>query len=260
MRLLNLNIGIKLDNNLETVKLIQECDASIVTLQEATRGLEDTVFGLYNSANVIKKNTSYPYSFFGPLWVASHHEKNGTITREFGGLTEQGNLVLSKYPFLSSSNIFYHKYYGEFSDATNFRTEDHPRAFTETIIEVDDKKLCLINVHGIWNSDKLGDERCIHQVKSIIEEVKSINLPTIIVGDFNLLPESYSISIMNDHFRNLISEFHVTSTRPKFDDGLDKGEHVSDYIFVNDGISVTDFKVVDTTISDHLPLLLDFEL
>lgn len=167
---------------------------------------------------------------------------------------------MSKYPFLSSSNIFYHKHYGEFSDTTNFRIEDHPRAFTENIIKVGNKMLCLINVHGIWNFDKLGDERCLHQVKVIIDEVEKINLPTIIVGDFNLLPESEGIAIMDEHFRNLITEFHINSTRPKFDDGLDKGEHVSDYVFVNDGISVTDFKVVDTTISDHLPLLLDFEL
>lgn len=77
MRLLNLNIGIKLDNNQGVVKLIQERDASIVTLQEAMRGLEGSVFDKYNSANLIKENTDYLYSFFGPLWVASHHKKNG---------------------------------------------------------------------------------------------------------------------------------------------------------------------------------------
>lgn len=261
MRILDLNIGIKLDNGWEVVRLIEESNPSIVVLQEAMRGLEDSVFEQYNSANVIKKNTDYPYHFFGPLWIASHHEKNGgVISKNFGGLVEQGNYVLSRYEILSSSNVFYHQHYGEFTDTTNFRVEDHPRAFTETVIEVEGKKICLINVHGIWNRDKLGDERCIHQMHSILEEVKRIDLPTIIVGDFNLLPESEAISIMNKYFKNLITEFHITSTRPKFDDGLDQGEYVCDYIFVSDDISVVNFQVIDTDISDHLPLLLDFEL
>ena len=77
MRLLNLNIGIKIDNSAEVIKLIKDTNPTFVTLQEATRGLEDGVLPKYNSANIIKEATDYPYSFFGPLWVASHHEKNG---------------------------------------------------------------------------------------------------------------------------------------------------------------------------------------
>ncbi len=260
MRLLNLNIGIKIDNSAEVIKLIKDTNPTFVTLQEATRGLEDGVLPKYNSANIIKEATDYPYSFFGPLWVASHHEKNGGVTRRYGGFIEQGNYTLSKYKILSSSNIFYHKHYGDFTDTTNFRVEDHPRANTLTIIEIDGKRLCLINVHGIWNQDKLGDVRCIHQMEVIIEEAKRVELPTIIAGDFNLLPETKEILMMNEHFRNLSQEFQIVSTRPKFDDGLDHGEHVCDYIFLSRDISVVDFSVIDTDISDHFPLLLEFEL
>lgn len=76
MRLLNLNIGIKIDNSAEVIKLIKDTNSDFVTLQEATRGLETSVLLLYNSANLIKEATDYPYSFFEPLWVASHHKKN----------------------------------------------------------------------------------------------------------------------------------------------------------------------------------------
>lgn len=260
MKLLNLNIGIKLDNNLEIVDLIQKEDPDFVTLQEVMRKVDVSVLDRYNSATVIKDHTNYPYHFFGPLWIASHHEKNGVFSKDFGGETEQGNYVLSRYPFSSCSNIFYYKHYGDFTDTTHFRTEDHPRAFTKNIIEIEGEKLLLINVHGIWTEDKLGDERTVLQIHRLIEEVERESLPSIIVGDFNLLLHSSSITLMNQRFRNLIDEFSISSTRPSFDDGLDHGDIVCDYVFVNDKIKVTHLQVIPTTISDHFPLSFEFSI
>ena len=59
---------------------------------------------------------------------------------------------------------------------------------------------------------------------------------------------------------NLIDEYNIKTTRPTFNDGLDKGDLVCDYIFVNNKIKVNDFKVLDNNVSDHLPLLLDFDI
>ena len=41
---------------------------------------------------------------------------------------------------------------------------------------------------------------------------------------------------------------------------LDVGDSVDDYIFVNDKIKVNDFKVIKTDVSDHYPLILDFDI
>lgn len=187
-------------------------------------------------------------------------KKSGVVSRSYGGLIEQGNYTLSKYKMLSTSNIFYHQHYGEFVDTANFRVDDHPRAFTKCILEVEGKRLLIIHVHGIWTEDKLGDDRTRSQVQTIIDEVEKYSLPVIIAGDFNLLPSSPSIQIFNEHFRNLIMEGDISSTRPSFDDGLDQGDVVCDYIFVNDKVKVSSFQVVSSTISDHFPLILEFEI
>lgn len=50
------------------------------------------------------------------------------------------------------------------------------------------------------------------------------------------------------------------TTRPDFNDTLETGNSIVDYVFVNDQIKVKDFKVIQTNISDHFPLLLEFEL
>ena len=97
-------------------------------------------------------------------------------------------------------------------------------------------------------------------MQAIIDEVEKYSLPVIIAGDFNLLPDASSLSLLNQRFRNLVLEFSITSTRPSFDDGLDTGDIVCDYVFVNDQIHVSSLSVIDTAISDHYPLLLEFEL
>ena len=117
----------------------------------------------------------------------------------------------------------------------------------------------IINVHGIWNKDKMGDERTINQSLFILSKIRK-DIPVIVVGDFNLLPDSESIKLLDNELINLIKVYDIKSTRPSFDDGLDTGDVVCDYIFVNDKVKVNDFKVINTNISDHLPLVLDFDI
>ncbi len=86
------------------------------------------------------------------------------------------------------------------------------------------------------------------------------DIPAIVVGDFNLLPETESIGLLNKELINLIDKYKIKSTRPHFDDGLDKGNLVCDYIFINDLVTINNFQILESNVSDHLPLLIDFEI
>lgn len=262
MKLVNINIGIKIDNTDKISDFLVAQKADIITLQEVLRHLDDSVFEQFKSQEGIKKTIgeNYPYKFFGPLWVTHLHKTSEKIHRDFGGQVEQGNEILSKFPIVSATNEFFYKDFGYFLDVTNWRKEDHGRAITITELDVNGKRLQILNLHGIWTQDKLGDERTIEECKYVIEAAKRNDIPTIIVGDFNLLPESESITLLNGEFINLIDKYKITSTRPHVVDETDKGNVVVDYIFVNEKIKVNDFKVIDTDISDHLPLVLDFEI
>lgn len=259
MKLLNLNLGIKLDNSKGVIELTKEEQCDIVAFQEVMRKKDNTVYDRYDSSNVIKDNTNFKYSYFGPLWYAIHHIKNNVIKRDFGGTTEQGNEILSKFPITKADNVFYYKEYSEFTDTTNFGIEDHPRAFIDAILDIEGTKLQIINIHGCWNKDKKDDDRTILQTEKILSHIR-YDIPSIIVGDFNLLPNTKSIEMISKKMINLIEKYNIKSTRPKFNDGLDKGNLVCDYIFVNDKVKVNDFRVINTNISDHLPLTLDFSI
>lgn len=259
MKLLNLNICIKLDNNDKVMDLIKEQNPDICTFQEVMNGTEESCFEMYQSKNKLVAMQDYPFSEFAPLFIAKGVSKDGVITRDFGGKAEQGSLILSKYNITKHDNQFYYNEYRYEYDATDFREKDWCRSIQNAILDIQDKKIQIINVHGIWNKDKIGDDRTIAQSEFILSQIRE-DIACIVLGDFNLLPNTKSIQMINRKMKNLIDIYSIKSTRPTFNDGLDKGNIVCDYIFVNDKIKVNDFKVLQSNASDHLPLLLDFEI
>lgn len=259
MKLLDLNVGIKLDNTKQVLKFIQNENADICTFQEAMNAVDDSVYDIFKSKNDIIRLEEYQYNEFAPLFIAEGITKNNVVVRDFGGKAEQGSLIVSKYKIKEHYNQFYYNDYKYEYDATYFREKDWCRSMQNAILEIDGKEIQIINVHGIWNKDKIGDERTINQSEFILSKIRK-DIPVIVVGDFNLLPSTESIKILNNQLINLIEKYNIKSTRPNFDDGLDTGNIVCDYIFVNDKVKVNDFKVINTDISDHLPLLLDFDI
>lgn len=260
MKLININIGIKIDNSSKIAEFIGKQNADVVTFQEIIRHLDDKVFIEYRSKSEIESlaGKKYPYKFFSPLWVTDAIRDIGKIKRDFGGLVEQGNEIMSKYPIVGGTNEFFYKHFSYELDWTNWINEDHGRAVQITELDISGKSLQILNLHGIWTADKRGDERTINECKYLVMAAQRKNIATIIVGDFNLLPDTRSIKIIGKKFRNLINEYDIKSTRPEFDDGRDHGQMAIDYVFVSGDIKVNDFKVIDTDISDHLPLFLDF--
>lgn len=262
MKLISYNIGIKLDNSQEVGEFIKSQNPDIVAFQEITRHLDDSVFSQYRSFSDIKKVTKdeLPHSFFGPQWITDAMRKSGEIHRDFNGLVEQGNEVASRYPIIEATNEHYYKKYSFELEWVNFHDEDHPRALQIVEIDIQGKPLQILNLHGSYSRDKQDSERTIQQSQYVLDAAKRKSIPTIIVGDFNLFPETESIKMIDKEYRNLIKENNIRSTRPDFDDGTDKGNNVVDYIFISNDIQVNNFDVIQTNISDHLPLMLDFEL
>jgi endonuclease/exonuclease/phosphatase family metal-dependent hydrolase len=262
MKLVNLNVGIKIDNTKQIAAFLQEQAADIVAIQEIALHLEPGVLPEYQSKAELGAllNKQYAYDFFGPLLVANGFKSGTEILRDFGGHIMQGNQLLSRYPFVAATNEFYYKHFEYMIDWSNWRQEDHGRAVQVAEFDIDGTHLQVLNLHGIWNESRMGDERTMAQCRYVLEAAKRKDMPTIITGDFNLRPHSPSITILEREFKNLITEFGITTTRPDFKDEIDEGGSVVDYMFVSDHIQVKRFEVVKTDISDHLPLVLDFEI
>lgn len=93
MKLLNLNVGIKIDNLDLVEALIKEAKADLCTLQEAMNAVDESCKDMCKVKNKLGK--LYPYNGFAPLFVAEGITKNGEMHFDFGGRAEQGCLLLS---------------------------------------------------------------------------------------------------------------------------------------------------------------------
>lgn len=155
---------------------------------------------------------------------------------------------------VGSGELFVYKEKGYISEQD---IANHARTIQYVTLETESGLRTVINFHGLWNGGGKGDhEDRLLQSDNIISFLKTLSHPYILVGDFNLLPETESLKKLEQFgLRNLIKEHGVTSTRTS----LYKKEHrFADYTLVSEGITVNKFQVLPDEVSDHSPMYLDF--
>jgi endonuclease/exonuclease/phosphatase family metal-dependent hydrolase len=156
---------------------------------------------------------------------------------------------------IEEGDIFVHKDKGWVHE--DFHA-NHARNLQYMTIETSNGPKTILNFHGLWNGGPKEDtEERIIQSDRIAKFVENIPNPYVLMGDFNLLPETKSLKMLEDlGLRNLIKEFGITSTRSSH---YTKPARFADYTLVSKDIRVNDFKVLPDEVSDHLAMYLDFE-
>lgn len=126
---------------------------------------------------------------------------------------------------------------------------------------INEKKFTIVNIHGTaFPGNKLDTQLRIEHSNKIKGFLDSKSGAKIITGDFNLLPQTQSIKILEDNLRNLIKEFNIQRTRSKLSPfyGRTDFQKFADYTFVSGDVNVEKFEVSKIDISDHLPMILQF--
>ncbi|MCX6716662.1 MAG: hypothetical protein NTV72_01940 [Candidatus Taylorbacteria bacterium] len=113
----------------------------------------------------------------------------------------------------------------------------------------------VLNFHGMWNvKGKVDTEKRLEQsekIRKIFDELKGAK---ILCADMNILPSTKSLSILTEGNIDLIQKFGINSTRS----ASKQRPEVVDYIITSPEIEVLNFEVPSVEISDHLPLVLEF--
>ena len=132
----------------------------------------------------------------------------------------------------------------------------HGRILQWALCESTYRRFYVINVHGLWNGKgKTDSPERIKQSHNIRNFVNSLGEPVVLCGDFNLLPDTHSMAILDSGMENLIKRNKVTSTRTSY---YPKDIRLADYIIVSPEIHSHDFKVLPDEVSDHAPLYIEF--
>ncbi|MES2630518.1 MAG: endonuclease/exonuclease/phosphatase family protein [Patescibacteria group bacterium] len=170
---------------------------------------------------------------------------------------KRGNMITSQFPIKNSSELWTHGGYIEDFDYSDSGGYNAARNIAHAKIETPQGFLNILTLHGYHIKEhKNGNEETLRACRELIELAASIDGPLIITGDFNLAPESESIKLVSRYFRNLSTEYKLSTTRNHLTSKTD----VCDYIFTNDKIKVNNFYMSDIVASDHNALVLDFDV
>lgn len=123
--------------------------------------------------------------------------------------------------------------------------------------------LLVANYHGLWvNGPKDDTPERLDQSRSLVEAMNRHDGPKVLCGDFNLLPATESVRILETEagLRNLVVERGIASTRtPLYRHyGNPDEPNFADYVFASPDLAVKRFEVLPDVVSDHSPLFAEF--
>ncbi len=204
-------------------EFIDSAEADIVGLLEVDTGSFRTK--CLNQAEVISRNSKH-YTF-------SSTKYGDSITgRILPILRKQGNAILTRS---SISNGIYHFF---------------PGGFKKLIIELQTESYRFFLLHL-----SLSKRVRRIQLKHMTNLLKSRRYPVIIGGDFNTFSGINEINEFKEALNLVNPNNKHISTYPAW-----KPRHQLDFILCSQEIKPIDFKVPDVRLSDHLPLIFDFEV
>lgn len=155
------------------------------------------------------------------------------------GTSPYGNALVSKYPITSAETVPIPKL--KFKSPFKYH---EPRCVLKAIIDHNGEKVCIMVCHM-----GLSDGERKMAVKTICKLLDSIEVPIILMGDFNTTPDD---KVLEPLFKRLNS---VNTSEPTFPS--DKPEIKIDYIFYK-GLECSYSETVNKIYADHLPIIADF--
>jgi endonuclease/exonuclease/phosphatase family metal-dependent hydrolase len=267
MKLLSLNVAVFETNNKQLLDFFSREQFDILCLQEVTDKVDASANSDFITKNVIDQATpDLKHSFLGMTWslkdfhLKNFHQKEN-FDYDFGGFIKAGNYLKTKFKIIKKENVYVLKSSTlKVTDWTNWPNNQIKAVQVVDLELPNSKKLRILNYHGIWTKEKIGDERTLAACKQILDLAKETDGPVIIAGDFNLFPDTESMQIFNKDFVSLVDKYNIQTTRPKSNELSNLKRNVVDFVLVSRAIKVNSFKVIDSDVSDHLPLILDFEI
>jgi endonuclease/exonuclease/phosphatase family metal-dependent hydrolase len=180
-----------------------------------------------------------------------------------GEVAEFGNAILSRYPIKNSETLFTIGSLKEHITADNYTPNGSTNAQV-VVLNVDGRELAVVNHHGYWAIDPYGSDDNVKSMKKVAELAgKYAEYPLILAGDLNVVPESDTMRVFDGWLEDLVATSDAKTTMSPlkvFQKVYIEGGVLADHILVNDKILVNSFAVGQELISDHLPLVLEFDI
>lgn len=233
----------------EIVAFIKEHDPDIVALQEVYNGQNASLERKYRSVQALQEELGYPHESYAAAFLENI----------LGAQIEQGNLVLSKFPILESNTSFYDVPFGERPKDELPYFEYTPRNLQHVRIDVHESKINLFNTQGVWGTDGDDNDRRVQMAQTIVNSIGD-KTNVILCGDFNVQEKTKTIELIEKRLINVFKGELTTSFNMQQKTNLNLATAVVDMVFTSPNIKIISKSCPQANISDHLPLLVTFEI
>lgn len=239
VRILQWNVWYK--EPIETIaQNIKELHPDIICLQELTSGLQKDN---PNTVGYIAK-------------ILGGYDFHGAAMDNQAGFT-QINAIFSKFPITMRRQEWINTPHGRGG------YDDEYRSYVEVEISIDDKKLTVGTTHMSYTDQFEETHRKKQETDNLISHL-STNKPYVLTGDFNALPDSYTIAEINKILVNAgpAVDQNTWTTKPFSYNGFASKnlDWRLDHVFVSSDIHVVSSDIKITSASDHLPILTTIRL
>lgn len=178
------------------------------------------------------------------------------------GNGHMGNAVLTRHKIASSKAVILKPYrmvtHDEFVSHEFFPT--FPRHALDATISVDGRVMHIISTHGAWTAPPQDTDETLRQARLLANYLSLLEEPFLLAGDFNNIPDSKTIGLINAVSNNLMTGSGIKqTTHPKIHKIVPRG-YLVDYIFASKDFKLRSIRVPEVTVSDHLPVIAEVEI
>ncbi|KXK12299.1 MAG: hypothetical protein UZ22_OP11002000098 [Microgenomates bacterium OLB23] len=174
-------------------------------------------------------------------------------------LVDMGVAILSKFPIKSYSYINYIHEYQTFVWETMDRWDIMPKGLLTAHINTPNKPLYVATTHGVWGTDDKDNADRDIMIDCLLKETRG-KTPLLLSGDLNIDQQSQGIGRLEEQLVNVFKGKLKTSFNMRHKSGGTFDQSVVDFIFATKDIKIIKAYSTNEDVSDHLPLLLEFEL
>lgn len=251
LKVMSFNIahGLGMDNTVDlerTADVIEQSGSDIVGLQEVDRFFTERS-SFIDQVEWLSRRLGM-YAGYGPNLDLDPTEPERP-RRQYG------NAILSKYPIKYVENHL-------LTEVASPIAHSEQRGILETVIEVDGVYLNFYNTHL-----SLKDEELKVNIDEILALLSKSRFPKILTGDFNAAPDHPQIQRIERQFNDVFEELDRSHayTYPSPYKNAEEGVELKpvtriDYIFTDFHLLAQNVSVIETAVSDHLPILAELVL
>jgi len=250
LKLINLNLfegGLLFERAFD---FIDSYRPDLICLQEIFDGQTPNLPSNLRTTQLLHQHFSDYHLFFSPEFIAIRDE----------GKIPIGNAILSKFPFITQSTIELSQPFGEYlSPPADKDWSHHPKNMQQVHLVIGGLSLDLFNLHGIWGLGGDDTPARLKMSQIIIDQIQDME-NVILSGDFNVKPNTQTIANIEQHLTNVFKDELTTTFNMKRKTNPGYATAVVDMVFASPHIQIISKSCPQVDISDHLPLVVEFDL